>query len=292
MDVFNINFNLLKAFWAVYKTGGIIKASRLMSVEPPAVTYQINQLEIQLGKKLFTKTNKGSTPTHDAEILFPIIDETISKLLNSNLATAKPKGRIRVGLSVVAANVFLADFLRDFAVKYPDIQVEYNHCPNSKYIEGVTKGTYDIGIMHWATRPECQSLTFHTLATYNTVMFATKNFIKDNNLSTIITKDRFLQLPFISAKMSGMTRAKLENDLKTKLNVKWASSMDMTYSLVSSSEGIGWTVDKFLNSKNNTDIVHINIEGVQLPSVDLECFHNNLSPAAKIFVEELKSSSV
>ncbi|MDQ0466740.1 DNA-binding transcriptional LysR family regulator [Caulobacter ginsengisoli] len=61
----------LRYFVAAYETGSITAAARRCSISQPSITAAIQNLEAELGARLFERTRQGLAPTRDAEILHP-----------------------------------------------------------------------------------------------------------------------------------------------------------------------------------------------------------------------------
>ncbi|MCP3374781.1 LysR family transcriptional regulator, partial [Bradyrhizobium cajani] len=70
----NVTLRQLRAFTGVYRTRSITRAARELGITQSAVSLLIQQLEIQLGVKLFDRSTRSVQPTlaadeafHDAE---------------------------------------------------------------------------------------------------------------------------------------------------------------------------------------------------------------------------------
>ncbi|MEZ4740890.1 MAG: LysR family transcriptional regulator [Bdellovibrionota bacterium] len=74
------DFNRLKVFHFVYKTGSIQKAAEEMHVTRSAISQAIKALEIELDCELFVRTNKTIIPTIQAERLSQTISPFIREL--------------------------------------------------------------------------------------------------------------------------------------------------------------------------------------------------------------------
>ncbi|WP_026423753.1 LysR family transcriptional regulator [Actinokineospora inagensis] len=64
-----MDYSLLATCLAVYRSGSLTKAARLLGISQPAVTGQIRSLEGILGQTLFTRVAKGTVPTDAAHEL-------------------------------------------------------------------------------------------------------------------------------------------------------------------------------------------------------------------------------
>ena len=70
MGIYNSNydFNKYKTFYAVAETKSFSKASDLLHISQPAISYAIKELEDTLKTKLFIRKSGGVLLTDDGEI--------------------------------------------------------------------------------------------------------------------------------------------------------------------------------------------------------------------------------
>ena len=78
----NINFELYKVFYCVANAKSISKGAEELMISQPAVTQSIKTLEDELNGKLFIRTQKGVTLTHEGEILYNYVKEGMNYFIN------------------------------------------------------------------------------------------------------------------------------------------------------------------------------------------------------------------
>lgn len=80
------DLEMLRSFLSVYRAGSITRAAPSLSLTQPAVSGHVRDLERRVGRRLFTRTARGSSPTqagHDlARRVAPHID-ALGALLGS-----------------------------------------------------------------------------------------------------------------------------------------------------------------------------------------------------------------
>lgn len=119
----NFNFNLFKYFYYVVIYNGVTKASKNLSVAQPSLSLSIKNLELQLKATLIDRTCKQFTLTEEGRQLFELIKpffeniEKNVKFLNNN----KKYVEINIGIRYNYAKPLLADFIRDFRCKNPNV---------------------------------------------------------------------------------------------------------------------------------------------------------------------------
>ena len=286
----NINLNLLKSFHAVYKVGGIIKAAGMLGMAPPTVTYNIKQLENQLGRKLFNTHRKGTDPTEDAKVLFPLVEAAFENLLKCNeLLNADNRGILKIGTAAFIADYIIAKFLREFQKKYPNITLEFHHHPKHNYLTQLEENKIDIAIMQFLKRPGPQINIFELISTSMT-FFTSKKFAVAHNIKNEITVERFLELPFICHAQSRTVLVKLENYFEQKLDAIETASVITAYGMVMDGQGVGIFFEEYLDDQKNDQIVKFKIKDKPPPPLAVhECAYHKKTPATvALFIRELK----
>ncbi len=122
------DWNDLRHFLAVSRTGSTLAAAAMLKVNQTTVARRIAALEQALGARLFEKAQSGYRPTELALELLPLAEQveteaaTILRLVEQR--ARRLSGKIRVTTNETIAAVFLTPSLPEFAALYPDICVE------------------------------------------------------------------------------------------------------------------------------------------------------------------------
>ena len=288
MDILNINLNLLKSFLAVYKSGGINKASKALGIAPPAVTHNIKQLEKQLGQKLFITHTKGSNPTDTAKKLYPIIESAFETLSKCNEQLNVDKEIIRLGTTAFHADFYLVDFHREFMKKHPNIELEFHHDPRHDYLTMLEENKIDIAIMQFIKRSGKQIEIFELFQSPMS-FFTSSEFAQKNNIHDTITFDHFLQLPFICHYNSGTVFEKLEKAFNQKLNAIKTPSVMTAFDMVINGQGVGIFFDMYLDKQQTNNIVKFRISDMPQPppSIYEYAFLKNPPKKVSLYIKEL-----
>ena len=122
--------NQLNTFKVVAELGSFNKAAELLYIAPNAVMKQINNLETELGTKLFTRSYRGQTLTEAGEKLFENANFILS-YCDSTVATIKSLAEgsenvIRIGTTITAPIEIFNDIWMMIRKKHPDIKLEIN----------------------------------------------------------------------------------------------------------------------------------------------------------------------
>ena len=122
------DLNLYKVFLTLYEEKSISKTANKLYVSQPAISYNLKELESQLGYSLFYRNSKGIEPTIEAKELYSYIATAFNiiksgeKHINSldNLNT----GLIKIGVPSHIAVFYLSDFISEFRKLFPGIRFE------------------------------------------------------------------------------------------------------------------------------------------------------------------------
>ena len=118
----------LRVFVRIAESGAFSKVADSMNIPRPTVTKLVQDLERHLGTKLLHRTTRrvsvtaeGATYYERATRLIGDLDEMDESVA---LARAKPRGRIRVDIGSVLANMILIPALPAFRARYPELQID------------------------------------------------------------------------------------------------------------------------------------------------------------------------
>jgi DNA-binding transcriptional LysR family regulator len=122
------DWNDVRYFLAVARDGSTLIASRALKVSQPTVARRIAALEQALEVPLFERHQTGYRPTEQARALmaeFEAMGEAADRLqVSARLQSRRIAGVIRLTTNDVIANQVLAQALREFRQRYPDVRVE------------------------------------------------------------------------------------------------------------------------------------------------------------------------
>lgn len=124
----NINWDDLRYCLAVVREGSVSAASRKLDVNHTTVSRRITALESELRAKLFDRSTTGWLLTPFGEGILRAVeamDEDVNTIRRQATADAQDlRGRIRVTAPDTCIQRLLLPGLKDFAVRYPEIEIE------------------------------------------------------------------------------------------------------------------------------------------------------------------------
>lgn len=126
----NFDWDTLRIFLAVKRTGSLRGAADTLSVSHATVARGLRVLEVTLGTRLFDRSRTGLSLTVSGEKLVEATERMEAETLGIRRQLAgqdsRPSGRIRVSLPPILAFKFITPLLAAFSSTYPEIHVDLN----------------------------------------------------------------------------------------------------------------------------------------------------------------------
>jgi len=283
----NVNFNLYKSFIAAYENKNISKAAAALQITQPTVTYNIKELERQLGVKLFHTHPRGVEPTKDAHELYKFVSEGMTSISNGENAIKEfnedSVTTIRITTDFSFPGTCLAKPIHAFSCCYPKINFEISACgevdPVSRLVQHNTDVVARIG------NTDIPSIGAVKIAEYKHMAIASKEFVAKHGLGETLTKKDLSKLPVI---MFGSAR-KEQEIVKPFITVSGARVM---MALVKQGVGIGILSEEHKEDLVMDGVVTMDISSVDIPNHVVNVMFNKESAgkATQAFIQCVKDS--
>ncbi len=166
----SVKLHQLKYFLCVAEEGSISKAASLLGVAQPAISQNIANLEHHFQSKLFTRSSKGVTPTHQGKILMDYartilrqVDRATSEIRNLNEGAS---GEVIVALPSASAAMLAGRLIKKIAENYPDITLSVTESMSGRTSELITKGHADLALVpngHLLQEVEAETVLIESL---------------------------------------------------------------------------------------------------------------------------------
>lgn len=172
----NQNWDDLRIFLAVARTGQLVAAARSLGVNHATASRRMDQLEAALGTKLIYRRTRGCTLTEEGERLLAAAEAIESTLNNATDQiggdSSAPKGTVRVGAPDGFGLYFLAPKLGELHDLYPQLALEL--VPISRNF-AVSRREADIVIT--TERPTQNSVVAKRLVEYELGLYASTSYL-------------------------------------------------------------------------------------------------------------------
>jgi DNA-binding transcriptional LysR family regulator len=172
-----MNWEHIKTFLAVARTGQILKASRRLRLNHATVGRQITALETSLGTRLIERQNQGCTLTPAGEALLVTAEKAESEFprVSAEISgvAAAISGVVRVGAPDGLGNYFLAPELASLSSRLPEFVVQLLPLPRTF---SLSRREADIAIT--VERPSQGRLLVQKLSDYTLSVYASEEYLQ------------------------------------------------------------------------------------------------------------------
>ena len=135
----------LEIFCKIADYGSINEAARKINMSQPPLSYQIKQLEGELGVELFTRSSRGVELTKAGKLLYARASSLLeyARSTKAEVAEAGKKRVLRLGITSTTVSVMLP-YITEFSKKYPDVNFEVRDGATYELLEQLLDGIIDV----------------------------------------------------------------------------------------------------------------------------------------------------
>lgn len=292
-----MEIRVLKYFLAVSREGSITAAANSLHLTQPTLTRQLQDLEKELGQKLFVRgkykislTPEGMILRKRAQEIIEMVEKTEAEFRSISEIIA---GDIYIGCGETDSMKHVAAVMKEIQQEYPDIKFHIFSGNAEDVIEKLDRGLLDFGIL-------IQPID---LSKYDNITLPDKDvwgviLRKDNPLAkkkTIILKD-LVNEPLIASRQMSPKYSKDSGFLDwfkdefDRLNI--AATYNLVYNatiMVKAGIGSAITLDKLANTSKESEICFRPLSPKLESGLDLVWKkYQVFSPAAKLFLTKLQ----
>ena len=144
-----MNLDHLKTYIEVINTGSFSEVAKRLSISQPAVSFQIQKLEQDLGVRLIDRKQKKFTLTEPGKRLLRFAEnvqrEYGNLLEDMNHLREEVVGDLVVTASTIPGDYILPAMLGEFKKQHPLVRIQVVISDSGTVIRDVENGTYDVG---------------------------------------------------------------------------------------------------------------------------------------------------
>ena len=265
MGIYNsvCDFNKYKTFYAVAETKSFSKASELLLISQPAISYAIKELEDNLGTKLFIRERNGVILTEDGEKLVHYLQQAFRSIVKAErIITEKEDitGFVKIGIYSHISQFMMPEIIKEFNRMHPNVKFSIFQAANNDMTEMLRRRELDFVIMQYPIFLSDSSFKEEIICTLDNCFYGNKEMYdkyhnpKEDDVYPLV-------LPF-----SGYSDIDtLEEKLKSN-NINFTSSIccyssETTIELAKLGLGIGWGLKKLIeNELKNKELFEIPVK--------------------------------
>jgi len=161
-----MNLDYLRTYLEIIRLGSFSEVAKKLSLSQPAVSFQIQKLERDLGVRLIDRSRKAIVMTEAGKRLLPFAElveaERVHLLQDLDQMREEVTGKIVIAASTIPGEVLLPPILGGFKAVYPATRVALEISDSLTVISRVQDGTYEVGFCGIA--PEGRELEYFKVA--------------------------------------------------------------------------------------------------------------------------------
>lgn len=301
MNHHHLTLRQFRYYIAVAESGSVAAASRMLAIAQSALTKSMQELEAELGSRLFERSSRGVTLTpagHRFLASARKVLATVADATRLHAAGHEPvlDGTLAIGVTSLVAGYYLSELFSRYRRSCPAVQVHVTE-DTPRFLEHLLiNGELDVAIMVANVLSEPQALAAEILTrSPNRVWLANNHALAGSeapSLADIAAHDLIvLEADRIDELMAGMwTRHQLKP--RTLLRT---TSLEAVRSLVGAGAGVAVLPD-FLYRPWTLDAEHVQARQLRdaVPTVDVGLVWrrgSGLEPAAQEFIEIAREQS-
>lgn len=291
----DISFDYYKVFYEVVKSRSITLAAHRLNLTQPTVSKYIQNLELDLGCRLFIRSQKGVSLTAEGQLLFQQISRACQQMERAKGALQEyvncQSGKINIGASELTMRYYLLPYLERFQHQFPNVNIRIHAYSTPVSVSALNAGTIDFSLV---ITPIEEAESFHVtpVSDFQDIVIAGNRFthLQDQ----ILTLHDLLSYPIVCMEKGTTTRKFWDNifkeqGLELQPNIE-VNSNDLIPPTVLHNLGIGFVPFKFARSYLlNFGLIQLKLD-IPIPKRQI-CIVQNpahpLSPAARALIQML-----
>ena len=188
----------LQTFQTVIREGGFTKAAKKLNYTQSTITFQIQQLERELGASLFEKLGRRMALTQAGERLAPRVDEvlaSVDRLYGFGEDLEQCRGEVRVGVAETVLCFRLPGALKEFCRRAPQARLLLRSMNCYDIRDGLLDGSLDLGVFYQDVGGFGTGLTTYSMGEYPVALLASPEI--KARFPDFVTPDQTLPVPFL-----------------------------------------------------------------------------------------------
>jgi DNA-binding transcriptional LysR family regulator len=209
-----MNLRHLEVFCRIVELGSFSMAAEDFGLSQPAVTFQIQALEKELGVTLLDRSARQVIPTDSGRVFYRHARQIIRQLEQARREIdeldALLRGRLLIGASTGPGEHVLPQMLGRFKADHPPVEIVLRILPTDEIIEQVLAYELEIGVV--GAREDNAKLQFERFVQDRLIVIASPNH-PWTQVQTVTMED-LMREPFILQQAGAGVRIMLEAGLR------------------------------------------------------------------------------
>ena len=283
----------LHTFLTIVSAGSFSRAAERLSYTQSAITFQVAQLEDELGVKLFEKVGRKMALTQAGERLVPYVEDVFASMerlrcFEGELSLCR--GDLRIGVGETLLCYRFPAVIREFHRRAPKARLFLRSMNCYEIRDALIGGTLDLGVFYEDVGGFGASLTAAPFGQYRVLLVASPQVAQ--RCPDFVTPDRAIPVPFIIHEPNCIFRQMFEDYLRRR-SIRLDHTIELwsvptIVNLVRSDAGVSFLPEFVVEKELKCgELVEIPTE-IASPRISAVCaYHKNkwVSPLMALFAE-------
>lgn len=293
----NAKLEQYRVFNVAAGSKSVSQAAQKLFMTQSAVSQTIKQLEEALDTRLFIRTSRGISLTHEGEILY---EYTLSAMELLETGTRRltafrslEEGEIRIGASDTVSFYYLTPLLERYHSAYPNIKIQVVNRVTSEAVDLLKSGNIDLAFGNLPISDS--SLEITECLEVHDIFVAGKGF--EHLRGRALSRRELAALPLILLEKKSNSR-NFVDEVFARSGCSLGASIELgahelLLQFASISLGVSCVISEFSQRYIESGSVFELIQKSPVPARAIGCFyskHITLSSAAKRFMQMMKQS--
>lgn len=141
----------IEIFHAIYTTGSITNAAKILHVSQPSVSKVLSHAEMQLGFNLFERVKGRLIPTNEADLLFDEVDKIYQQMRSiKNTAQNIKKsdfGNLKLSVSPALGFDVIPEVIADFHEEHANVNIDIQTVHNDEVMHSLFEHKCDFAVV-------------------------------------------------------------------------------------------------------------------------------------------------
>lgn len=211
---------------AILETGSFYGAARKLNYAQSTITFQMQQLEQELGIKLFEKIGRKMALTQAGKDIMPYVDAILENMERLECYGKEPmemRGSLKILLAETLLTYQMQPVLAEFRRQAPHVRLSLQAMNCYRITDEIIRGNADIGI-HYSVGGYGSSIVMEELQEYQTVLVGHAS-LQGEELD-FITKGQRKELCLLVSDIDGVYQKRIDHYLEQK-DIRMGGSMEL-----------------------------------------------------------------
>lgn len=284
---------------AILQTGSFYGAARKLNYAQSTITFQMQQLEQELGIKLFEKIGRKMVLTQAGEEIMPYVDailENVEQLESYGKTIAEMKGSLRVLVAETLLTYQMQPVLAEFHKQAPQVHLSLQAMNCYKITDEIVNGNADIGIHYNVGGYSNSSIVAERLQEYRTVLVGHPSLSEEER--DFITRGQRKSICLLVSDTDGVYQRRIDHYLEERdirlSGIMEVGSTETIKRCLLSNLGVAYLPHHVVESElANGTLLEISTEVEKQTVTSLCVYHKNkwITPAMELFICILKEQT-